>query len=240
MTRKYMGICVALGVAGTILLSSDCSTPRGYIQPSYLEQRVAQDAKDSKLAILLIDMHSFYLEDIEEKEKEREIPYQIDVLKFAQRDDIPVFVLEYAGKGPTIPILKNEADKAPRVKYIAKPGDDGFEDTGLAEQLRDYGVENLLLMGINASACVKFTAESALKNGFNILTSKQLIAEPPVMPDDWFWDKDHNESIDWFSKNGVYRDDYKDLLKIISHGEINKYLPQKPNSQYHPQPDQAP
>lgn len=233
----------ALALAGTFFISTACSTIPHY--PT--QQRTAQTERipSKKLAVLLIDMHDSFLKEVAEEEREREIPYQLDVLNYCKDNNIPVIVLEYELYGETVPVLKKKVDSLPVKEYITKSYDDGFfklkpnikpfqsygrptklhdDDflkTELEDKLRAYGVDSILLMGINASGCVLKTAKSAVKLGFKIITSKDLIADP-----DWHVtggiiitkEGKHgtsDNSAPWYKEHGIYKDNYKELFELI-------------------------
>src|SRR3989344_1291307 len=159
-------------------------------------------------AVLLIDMQGPFLEDISLVERQEEIAYQSDVLDFCRQNNVPVYVLEYNGQGRTTPALEKKYHHLPYVRRIIKAHDDGFNETNLAEQLRHSGIERVLLMGINASACVRATAEGALEHSFEIMTSGQLIADPPS------WG--YGQNVTWFRENGRYYDNYTELLAALN------------------------
>jgi nicotinamidase-related amidase len=111
----------------------------------------------SSLGVLLIDMQDNFLEYIEDKEKKKLIKNQIGIIYLCEVYDIPLIFLEYEGNGRTIGELQEAAQKV-RVKIaLEKSYDDGFANTDLADKLRALSIDTLLLMGINASACVKRT-----------------------------------------------------------------------------------
>ncbi|MDP2906411.1 MAG: isochorismatase family cysteine hydrolase [Nanoarchaeota archaeon] len=196
----------ALALAGTIFASTGHAT---FQRPQQtLEQRITKEKRIGNLAVLVIDMQEWFLGSIEYEEKHKEIPYQLEVLEYCKTNDIPVFVLEYKDCGPTVKILKDKVDSLEKKTYITKDYDDGFVKTDLAKQLRKNRIDTVLLMGINASACVLNTAAGAVMAGFNVMTSDDLIADPKSY--------NSNESIGWYEDNGIYRDDYKDLLDLIS------------------------
>ncbi len=212
-----------LALAGTIFTSAGCVTFYSHKSETLeqkvtkkqqvLEQRIIKKGKIGNLAVLLIDMQDYFLEDISSEEKAREIPYQLDVLDYCKEKSIPVFVLEYKDSGPTIKVLKDKVDSLEKKTYITKSHDNGFIGTNLAEQLKEYSIDTLLLMGVNATACVVDTAYGALKEGFNIMTSKELIADPPYF-------RSLDEGVRWYSVYGVHMDSYKDILDTISKGEV--------------------
>lgn len=243
LPSKIVTGLAALVLAGTFFTSTAYSTIHHY--PA--QQRTSQIEKVSskKLAVLLIDMHDSFLKEVAEEEKEKEIPYQLDVLDYCKDNNIPVIVLEYELYGETIRVLKKKVDSLPVKEYITKSYDDGFfklkpnikpfqsygrptklhdDDflkTELEDKLRAYGVDSILLMGINASGCVLKTAESAVKLGFKIITSKDLIADPdwhvsgPLLVTKEGKKGTSDNSAPWYKEHGIYRDNYKELFELI-------------------------
>ena len=162
---------------------------------------------NQKYAVLLIDMQEYFLDTIDEKEKKEMISSQIEVLEYCAKKDIPAAILEFAYLGDTIDELVPYISKVPRRCNLKKTKKDGFTNPELLEQLNEWNVKNLSIMGILSSQCVKSTAESALKCGYSIATSNALIADH-YLPY-------HKETIDWFKDKGKYYDDYKTLIKQI-------------------------
>ena len=52
---------------------------------------------------------------------------------------------------------------------VRKTEDDGFEGTGLNELLRRYGVDRLVLCGVQSEMCVGATARTALARGLRVI-----------------------------------------------------------------------
>jgi len=51
-----------------------------------------------------------------------------------------------------------------------------FQDTGLADELRDRGVERVFVTGLATDYCVKWTAQDALKSGFDVVVVSDAVA----------------------------------------------------------------
>jgi len=177
------------------------------------------DARHDDLAVILVDMQTGFVGKIDKRELEEEVQNQIDVIDYAGHHSIPIYVLEFAGDGQTIPELKEKLNQYESVHYILKDRNNDFRRTRLGEMLSDEGIKIVLLMGINASACVWGTAYGALDENLQIMTSRDLIAEPVSWGD--------NESACWYSRHGVLRRNYFDLLDMIERGETGIQLPKK-------------
>ncbi|MFA6365368.1 MAG: cysteine hydrolase [Candidatus Paceibacterota bacterium] len=148
--------------------------------------------KPKNVAVLLIDMQEYFLD---EAGKKAIIPYQVAIIQECQDMGIPFIVLEYEDQGDTIPELQEKIEKLPNHHWIVKSNDSAFPGTNLDDLLKEQGVEKLLLMGVNACACVRDTARDAVRKGYEIITSDMLIAGCcPVC----------KEATQWFEENGEY------------------------------------
>lgn len=162
--------------------------------PVFRHLRYLRSLRHRNLAVILIDMQEDFFQNIREKRKRRIVEAQRSVLKRCIRHDIPVCVVEYKDCGATLPELCELLAEVPRKITLSKDHDDAFTNRELSKTLKSWRVGRLVLMGINADACVLATARSAIRRGYEIITSKFLIAGTP-------WHSE-NDSIDWYSKNG--------------------------------------
>ena len=150
-----------------------------------------------KQAVLLIDMQDSFVDYLPEGEADRIIRNQIKVIRRCGREGIPIGLVEYESEGRTIDSLLDEIEEIKddtHIFYVLKHCDNAFRETELEETLRRLGIEELCLMGINASACVWDTAEDAVKKGFLIVTGPDVIADCLGVHT--------SESSDWYRKNG--------------------------------------
>lgn len=141
------------------------------IMPAFREEIVPS------LAVIVIDMQERYLKDL--PQREALIDNQLEVLRCAEECHVPVVVVEYYGKGPTIPRLQEALARLSQKKLlrkIIKSDNNAFKGTSLAQTLEELGVQHLLLMGVRACSCVLETARNALSLGFNVIATKTLIA----------------------------------------------------------------
>lgn len=154
------------------------------------------------VAVLVIDMQQSFLNGIDDDMVNVLIDNQIKVLRFCAEHDIPVAVLEFQGEGLTLNVLQWEINRVSRYRVFIKLQDDGFSNPELTSCFVGWSVDALILMGVNAGACVRETAIGALNNGFAIATSSQLISS-----------YDRNLHIEWFKKKGGYSDNWKKLFE---------------------------
>jgi nicotinamidase/pyrazinamidase len=81
-------------------------------------------------------------------------------------------------------------DTAPIDEIVDKgqdPGTDGysgFEATGLAERLRDHGVDAVTVVGLATDYCVRNTALDALREGFAVRVDPAAVRGVEVEPGD--------------------------------------------------------
>ncbi len=151
----------------------------------------------SCLVVLLIDMQDYYTRRLAETTREKIIAQQIRVIRACAEKDVPFVILEYGSRGGTIPILLDEIAKVPRVITISKRHNDGFRGTTLHKVLRKFGAGKLAFMGINASACVKDTADSAISLKYSIVTADNVIADEAGCDG-------RKKSREWYEANGRF------------------------------------
>jgi nicotinamidase-related amidase len=155
------------------------------------------EAPLSCLVVLLIDMQDYYVRLLTKATQEGIVAQQIRVIRTCAEKNVPLVVLEYRGCGRTIPILLDEITKVPRVITIAKSYNNGFRGTKLHKVLRRFGATELALMGINASSCVRDTADSAISLRYRIVTANDVIADEAGRDG-------RGKSRQWYEANGHF------------------------------------
>jgi len=158
-------------------------------------------------AALLIDMQSYFLGYINKKIQEKIIAAQMNVLGFCKDYDIPVLVLEYQGYSETVTELRDLVEQVPRSETKRKSHDNGFTNQDVAPLLHSWDIERVILIGINANACVKSTARGALKNDLKICTAGDIIAHSNP--------QSYHKSLDFFRKH-QYFDTHQKLLEMLT------------------------
>jgi len=154
---------------------------------------------DEKRVFMLIDMQPEYLICVKPEKMNQMLKNQLNVLSYCSNHDIPVIVLEYEEKGKTLETLTDIIRYIPRHSFLTKDMNNGFTNPNLIKQLKRWNVEEVYLMGVNASLCVKQTAEGVLENGFSIATAEKVIGNMG----NFFSDL----SKDWYNSNGIYLED---------------------------------
>lgn len=157
------------------------------------------------LVILLVDMQEYF---VDTDEKERLIPNHIEVLKFGHRHNVPAIIVEYDGYHDTVSRLSAAIEKLYPVNItkIIKRRNDAFEGTQLTAILKSLGATHILIMGVNACACVYETANHALTDGFSVLTSRDLIAG-------YCGGCSRSNREKWYADNTCYPANYQEILE---------------------------
>ena len=158
-------------------------------------------------AILLIDMQKFFVDKLAVSERDCLIYRQIGMMDYGLQKGMPLAVLEYQGDGPTIEPLISKAKTFPNHIFITKKHDNGFEGTKLEDKLSSWNTKRVLLMGINASWCVRKTAQGAKYAKLDFITVDELMADESE-------DYRYTKYQDWYRKNGIYIKSHKDLIGI--------------------------
>ena len=151
-----------------------------------------------------LDESSFF----DKREKKKLIDTQIRFLNIAKRKQIPIFALEYKGRGETIPelqgILKDSGNY-----FIQKDRPNGFHNNPtLISLLERWKIKNLILTGVYSNVCIRETAEGAKKEGFNVFTSQELM------------DKSYDCYTRWYKENTDYSQKLDELLVKISNPNL--------------------
>ena len=160
--------------------------------------------------VILVDMQTSFVQELREGELDRIVPKQLATLKHCKQFGIPVVVLELDASyyGETIKVLIGEAKKNPYFRLIGKEFNSGFIGTDLDSHLKLLGAKKLFIMGINADFCVKKTADDAIKRGYEIITSNEVISGQ--------YCHSKSNSVDWFKSNGHCIETIDEFPKIIS------------------------
>jgi nicotinamidase-related amidase len=155
-----------------------------------------QQLPKENLAVLLMDTQAHFLN---RRKKRLLIPNQIKIIDMCKENNIPLIYFEYYNQGETISVLKEKIKELPKelVRRYIKYDDSAFSNINFVCWLELQPVKNLLLMGVNACACVYKTAQSAIEKGYNVFTSENLIAG-------YCWRKRCSHKKEWYIQNELY------------------------------------
>jgi len=157
---------------------------------------IVEDAFLPFSAALLIDMQSKFVGLWKSVDLGKLVGNQAKVIRYCAALDIPLVVLEYKNRGATLAALQKEIRRVPRVLELLKCDDNGFSNPRLHKMLQQFGAKTLLLMGINASHCVRRTALGAVRRHYSVLTAENLIVDSPNLIQRCYTAR-------WCKKNGV-------------------------------------
>ena len=164
----------------------------------------------ANICVVLIDMQKDFL--FKKPNKLKLIPPQVSVLKFCMSNSVPIVIFEYIGYGNTAPKIQEAVKGNPEasVYCLNKKYDDAFYKTELNKILVAHKTKNIIIMGVNAGFCVYETAKSAIENGYQVVTSRDLIAGYRTK-----WEKSPCPGVSWYQENTLFFDDHKRILKKI-------------------------
>jgi len=201
---------VSIALAASLLAPASCA--KGIIDKHEVIVVATKKANlEEKTALMIVDMQDPFMNAISKQELKREIPHYLELIEYAKKENMPVFVLEYSWTGPTTEVIKEKLRELEDVTYLIKESNSGFRTTDLEERLKEKGIKNIIMSGAYASACVIETSFDAIDKGFNLITSKEIISDgdPKNGYHDW------GENIEWYSKNSLYFDDFDDLMEAL-------------------------
>ncbi len=131
-----------------------------------------------RYAVLLIDMQDRFLQRHHREDQKMLISAHGRVLDFCCEESLPVAVIEYEGYGLTTDYLREKVERLPKRETFTKTADNALVGTDLHHYLRSLEISDVVLLGINAEACVQRTAIDAKRKGYGLLTARDCIAQP--------------------------------------------------------------
>jgi nicotinamidase-related amidase len=171
-----------------------------------------QSISYESLAVLIIDMQDSFIKN--DPEKRGLVANQIIMLRYLKDKNVPIIIFDFVGHGETTQSLVDEIKILPvnNIYRLKKSENNAFTNPKLSTLLKEKKITTLLLMGINAAYCVWATADAAIKKGYTIITSKDLIAG--YYGNDW---ELHCDGPEWYMENGVYVDEHNKILQHINY-----------------------
>lgn len=189
------------------------------MHPFLLENEVPANAPlpalaESGLAVLIIDMQPFYVRSLGFWPRRSLIKQQKKILRFCAENDVPVIILEskpvYEPEHEqTILQLARIAQKASRNTVIIKSHADGFRNTRLQDALRAWNVRILIVTGVYANWCMYQTCETAIEQGYSVITGYELMAGPRNDPDLDSWREK------WYKRYCIFSSDWLARVKTL-------------------------
>ena len=169
---------------------------------NHQDPKIGEQKPKPSYAALLIDMQEEYVAELSQKDRELIIPSQIAVIRYCAANKIPVILIEHDWDvhGSTIRALQDAYDSAENRPTVYKDYANVFTNTDLDSILKSLSVNYLLLMGMNASGCVKHTALGARGSGYGFFTSAKLIADAEIVNNRV---NDSNKSRQWYIDRGI-------------------------------------
>jgi len=199
-----------------------------------LNELTAPQFRRERHCFLLIDMQPGFFGCIKKPVRELIIHSQMNVLEYCAQQDVPAILLEFSNRSPTYYPLEDYWKKVPRRARFQKPKWDGFDNPNLERAIEDFGVDHVVVAGIESDFCVFDTAKGALDRKLKIVTAGDLIANrysgreyeeelsptagPPykeIEKDfgvDEFLKKQRTTSGRWYVENGLYFNTHQELL----------------------------
>lgn len=103
------------------------------------------------------------------------IPRWADLLKRARTVGIPVFFVRH-GEGPGTPLehgtpgwqVHPDIGARPDDGYFDKTTPDAFASTALADELKQRGINHLIIAGLEGPQCIRATTLGALERGLKV------------------------------------------------------------------------
>lgn len=164
-------------------------------------------------AVIIIDMQEFFLANFPKPIVKQLIENQKRIINICLKKNFPFILTEYKTRGifrgPTISTIKNLVKNSVIVTII-KEQNSAFTKTDLDTILKENKIKKVLLIGINANACVQDTAIAAIFRGYQVITAQGIIA--CASRGDMSLSKTNKK---WFAENTVFFEDFKQLENYL-------------------------
>lgn len=176
-------------------------------------------AKDP--AIVIIDMQESYLSEYyPTPEFKQLVKEQQKVIRWARTKGVPIIVVEYSGLGNTVQLIKGSLGKE-NTFYIQKFSPGAFDEGTTSKReisniLKNYRINELIIMGINADYCVAASIKGALILGMKVISIQSTMGNflPFSEPE---YPNSHLDS--FYFMNGEFNKtgntDYKSVEELI-------------------------
>ncbi len=165
------------------------------------------------VAVVVVDMQSFFLKNVNHLVKVKLLKNQSEILIWSSKNKMPTIFLEYGdegiSRGKTNSVLINSSD-GKFTSSLVKNSNSGFTGTNLDKVLNNFGVSKIILMGINANGCVQDTAIGAIRRNYQVCTADGIIANSHCL--------DMNLSVKnkkWYQENTRYFGRIEDLMSYF-------------------------
>ncbi len=134
--------------------------------------------------IAIVDMNDSLLAKLHPEEREEILREQRKVIQLAKAYDLPVQVFEYSQEGVTTSLLKEDITIVPRYNFSQKKEEwqDLKEYISVPNELwptnwlENQGADAIYFMGIEEGDCLLALSRIAMRQGFTIATSNEVLA----------------------------------------------------------------
>jgi len=154
---------------------------------------------EENIGVLIVDMQIPFVNEIHDDKKEEEmVEFQELILKKSREKNWPVCLIETENKGITIPEISENINKGDNYILCSKNKNSAFSNTYVDRFFKNKNISKLIIMGLNASLCIKDTVFDAKKNKYIIYTSSRLMAD--------YGSLNRNLSQDFYNENSIIID----------------------------------
>lgn len=166
----------------------------------------------NNLGVILVDMQDFFLQHFSSDIRKKLIKNHIELINYCALNKIPIIVTEYkcggVSRGGITKKLRESLQKTHMEKVI-KLNNGGFTKTDLEQILKKLKIKNLMIIGVNANACVQDTVIGALNRGYKVFTVQNLMASRSKTPF-----KLSHKNKKWYEKNTILVKNLDSLKKL--------------------------
>jgi isochorismate hydrolase len=164
------------------------------------------------LALIVIDMQTFFLKDIHKSDRQKIVKNQKEVIDLFMKNNLPIILIEYnltpEKQQKTIRPLSKPLQNYDNVTHFIKSKSGAFHLKSLQRYILNERINAVCAMGINKTACVLESINTKTLNDKLIITGDSVIAEPRI------WRK-YDDEQKWFYNNTRFYNNQKKLVKKL-------------------------
>lgn len=163
---------------------------------------------------MIVDMQDFFLKKFPVSMQSELIENQKVIIDLCVKNNIPAIVIEYKAGGVNRGKTRIELMDKIRgnlINVLVKENNGGFTKTDLDLILKKHNIKKIILMGLNANGCIQDTAIGANHRGYEVITSKGIIANSSSGSMEI---SKRNE--EWYKMNTIFFENVKELYAYLS------------------------
>lgn len=134
-------------------------------------------------AMLLVDHQTGLSNGVQDQSYPEYMAAVTGLMKLSKAFRLPTVVTTSAADGPNGPVLPLIPAILPDAPVIHRPGEiNAWENADFVAAVRGTGRRKLIVAGVSTEVCVAFVSLSAVKEGFDVVWSRNIVGIRSAWP----------------------------------------------------------